>query len=140
MDNREFVALVKKESVDRVVKQIVDTLEKPPALVPAKANDNPIGRATRDFINQARIKQVQKSEWFKSLPEDRQKMLQQLVEETAELAISSLFTLIDGIASYEGNFEIVAVNAKGRKRVLNPEDSEMLHDLFSEVCEESRQK
>lgn len=36
-------------------------------------------------------------------------------------------------------FEIVAVEEE-RRTVLNPQNTDMLHDIFSEVCEEGRRK
>jgi len=42
--------------------------------------------------------------------------------------------LLDGVGgSYEGVFEVVAVDGEDRV-VVNPENTEMLHDTFSDVC------
>ena len=138
MDNRKFVAMVKKEAVDDVVKIIVNGLGSPPSLFTAKPNDE-IGQSVATFRNKAGAEKRNQSEWFKRLNKDEQGVVQRLLEECAELAVANLFTLIDGVGgNYEGVFEIVAIDSKDRRQVINPEDTEMLHDLFSEVCEETR--
>jgi hypothetical protein len=140
MDNRKFVAVVRKEAVDKVVKIVVNGLETPPPLFTAKPNDE-IGQTVVTFRNKAGAEKRNQSEWFKHLNKDEQGIVQRLLEECAELAVANFFTLIDGVGgSYEGVFEIVAIDSKDRRHVVNPEDDEMLHDLFSEVCEETRRK
>ena len=72
------------------------------------------------------------------LPDDRSR-IESIIKGTAELSTFSFLTLIDGVAgSYEGVFEIVAVDAYENRTVINPENTEMLHDVFSEICEEER--
>ena len=66
-------------------------------------------------------------------------MVSGMLQECAELSVSSLFALIDGVAGdYKGVFEIVAVSA-GQRTTINPANTEMLHDVFAEVCADDRQ-
>jgi hypothetical protein len=140
VNNRKFVAMVKKEAVDDVLKIVVNGLETPPPLFTAKPNDI-IGQEVATFRNKAGAEKRNQSEWFKGLNKNEQEIVQRLLEECTELAVANVFTLIDGVGgSYEGVFEIVAIDSKDRRHVVNPEDTEMLHDLFSEVCEETRRK
>lgn len=63
-----------------------------------------------------------------------------ILEECAEQVLASFFCLVDGVGgNYEGVFEIVAVEEE-RRKLLNPQNTEMLHDIFSDVCEEGRRK
>jgi hypothetical protein len=49
------------------------------------------------------------------------------------------FTLLDGVSGpFEGVFEVVAIDSDERRQIVNPENTDMLHDLFSEICEEDR--
>lgn len=67
-------------------------------------------------------------------------MVRAILEDCAERAVASFFTLLDGVGgSHEGVFEVLAVDSDDQRTILNPQNTEMLHDLFSEVCEEGRQ-
>lgn len=75
-----------------------------------------------------------------SVAEDEQKLMGNILEECAERVLANFFCLVDGVGgNYESVFEIVAVDEEWRK-VLNPQNTEMLHDIFSDVCEEGRRK
>lgn len=66
-------------------------------------------------------------------------MIRDILEDCAETAIASFFTLLDGVGgNYEGVFQIVAIDSTNHRNVLNPENTEMLHDIFSEACEKGR--
>jgi hypothetical protein len=65
---------------------------------------------------------------------DRQ-IVAELLRECTEKAIGSVFAIIDGVAGeVPGVFEIAEIDGDERK-VINPQNSEMLHDLFSDICE-----
>jgi hypothetical protein len=73
------------------------------------------------------------------LTEEEQQIVQTLIEEVAELSVFSVLTTIDGVAGpYEGVFEVVAVDAEEHRTLINPQNTEMLHDLFSDICEGDR--
>jgi hypothetical protein len=141
MDSHEFVALTKRYCVDDVVGQIVDTLGTPRPQNHLPESSNPVEGAISQWINDRSLVERHRSEWFRRLPENDQKMVRDILEECAESAVASFFTLLDGVGGPSGGvFEIVEVNSLNRRSVLNPENTEMLHDIFSELCEEGRQQ
>jgi REP element-mobilizing transposase RayT len=78
------------------------------------------------------------TEWFSRLTDDERKMIRNILEDCAERTLANFFCLVDGAAgNYKGVFEIVAVEGN-RRKALNPQNTEMLHDIFSEICEEGR--
>ncbi len=140
MDSREFVKLAKHETVDNTIKVLIDHLRTPRRPRPAAVEKVPgiVADSLREWFNEGAIRQQRQAAWFATLGEDGQRTLFGLLEECAELAASSFFALIDGVGGeFEGVFEIVAVFG-GNRTVLNPQNTEMLHDLFSDVCEEER--
>jgi hypothetical protein len=139
MDSREFVRLLKHEGVDSVVSSILRKLKSPRQPQATAESDDPIQRGVTEFINQgARVRQ-QQAAWFRQLSDEQQRVLINMLEECAELSALSVCTLIDGVGgNYEGTLELSAVDSKGKKTRLNPENSEMLHDLLSDVLEEER--
>jgi len=74
--------------------------------------------------------------WFHRLSQDEQKIVENILRECAERTLANLLCLLDGVdGSYQGVFEIVAVNGDDRT-VVNPENTEMLHDIFYDIHEE----
>ena len=74
------------------------------------------------------------SKWSEQLSEDDQATFRDEIRECAELTFVSFLTLIDGVdCGSEGVFEIVAVDAKGNRMVLNPQNTEMLHNIFYDI-------
>jgi len=141
MDSREFAAMAKQYAVDQVVEGIVARLKSPRLSTEAKTPHNEIEHAISRWINEDALAERRRSEWFNRLKEDDQKILKDTLEDCAERAAATLFCLIDGVdGSYEGVFEIVAVDSANRRIVLNPGNAEMLHDVFSDVCEEGRRR
>jgi hypothetical protein len=142
MNNREFAAMAKRHAVDEVADEVVDNLENP-RLTPHRQVDpgDLIGQSIQKWIDRhSQIKQ-RRSEWFHRLTNDDQETLREILKDCAEKAVGNLFCLIDGVGgAYEGVFEIVAVDSDSRRHVLNPQSDDMLHDIFSEVCEKNRTK
>jgi hypothetical protein len=138
MDSREFVQLLKHEAVDSAVSSILKKLKIPRQLQATTESDDPIQKGVTEFINQgARIQQHQAA-WFRQLSDEQKSILINLLEECTQLSALYACTLLDGVSHYEGTFELSAVDPKGKKTRLNPENSEMLHDLLSDVLEEER--
>lgn len=141
MDNREFVVMTKQYAVNDVVEECVNALKAPRLPKHLPVPRGPVEESITRWITDHSLVEQQRSEWFNLLTEEHQKMVRAILEDCAERAVASLFTLLDGVGgAYEGVFEIVAVDSANRRSVLNPQNTEMLHDLFSEICEEGRQK
>jgi hypothetical protein len=67
-------------------------------------------------------------------------LVRDVLEDCAGEVLGNFFCLIDGVCgNYNGVFEIVAVDGDERK-IVNPQNTEMLHDLFSEICEQDQQR
>jgi hypothetical protein len=62
------------------------------------------------------------------------------LQECSEISVASFLNVLDGTGGdFIGVFELIAVTDETRA-LVNPENSEMLHDLFAEVChDDSRQ-
>lgn len=137
MDSRELVVMVKRYAVDDIVESFVGTLKSPRSGLPDAAN--PSANDTLRFVDKHSVVHQRRSAWYGRLTPDDRAMIGELLEDCAEAAVANVFTLLDGVGgSYEGVFEIVAVDSASQRHVLNPGNSPMLHDLFSEVCEEGR--
>ena len=63
--------------------------------------------------------------------------MKELLQECAELSAVAFLGVLDGIGSYEGSFKLIAMDEKGDRTVVNPENSEMLHDVFYDVRAEA---
>jgi len=91
-------------------------------------------------MNHRNSEKRRKSDWFHCLSQADKQMLEEVLEECAEFTAACVFNLVDGVGGdCPGVFEIVAVS-QGERTVLNPENSDLLHDLFSEVCEGDRRR
>jgi hypothetical protein len=140
MNSREFVRIVKQEAVDYVVRSISNTLRSPLPLRPEPDLGDPIKHSIADFYNTGAAVEQRRSAWFQQLSEEQQTMLAGILRDCAELSAHSFCGLIDGVGGgYEGVFELVAIDSNGRKRIVNPENTDMLHDLLSEICAEEQQ-
>ena len=141
MDSRQFVVMTKQYAVDEVVEEVVSALKAPRLPADQQVVHNDVEQSISKWINDHSLVERQRSEWFNQLTEENRKMVRAILEDCAERAVASFFTLLDGVGgAYEGVFEVVAVDSEEQRSVLNPQNTEMLHDLFSEVCEEGRQK
>jgi len=141
MDSRQFVVMTKQYAVDEVVVEVVGALKAPRLPVDQQVVHNDVEQSISKWINDHSLVERQRSEWFNQLTEENRKMVRAILEDCAERAVASFFTLLDGVGgAYEGVFEVVAVDSEEQRSVLNPTNTELLHDLFSEVREEGRQK
>ena len=137
MDGREFVSLVKLESITWPVSIILKKLNSPRALQPLPESSDPIEKGGFDFNNRAAQVEQSRAAWFQQLSEDQKAVLSEVLRECAELSALSFCTLIDGVGgSFDGVFKIHAVDPSGKVTLINSDDSEMLHDLLTEVCAE----
>lgn len=141
MDNYEFVKMTKRYAVDGVVQEMAARLKSPRLM---NEQSKPIGdleKALAQWVADAGRAQQHRSEWFNRLSEPDQKMVMGLLEDAAANAIANFFALLDGVGgSFEGTFEIVAVDSENERIILNQENTEMLHDIFSDVCERDRRQ
>jgi len=141
MDNREFVVMTKQYAVNDVVEECVNALKAPRLPKHLPVPRDPVEESISRWITDHSFVEQQRSEWFNLLTGENQRMVRAILKDCAERALASFFTLLDGVGgAYEGVFEIVAVDSANRRSVLNPQNTVMLHDLFSEICEEGRQK
>src|ERR1019366_7525962 len=121
MDSREFVAITKQCAVDEVVEQTVDSLKAPRLPNPLQEPHGPVEQSISQWINDRSLVKQHRSEWFNRLTEDEQAMIRDILEDCAETAVASFFTLLDGVGgNYEGVFQIVAIDSANRRNVLNP--------------------
>ncbi|MFC5863486.1 hypothetical protein ACFPT7_14365 [Acidicapsa dinghuensis] len=143
MDNRMFAEMVKREAVDPTVGDILKTLKNPRSSrpVPAGNSQDPISTDLDKWLNDAVLAKQRRAAWFVQLDEEGQQTLKELLQECAEATAFHFLNLIDGTGgSFEGVFEIVAVDGDESRTIINPENTDMLHDLFSEVCEANRER
>lgn len=139
MDGRTFALMAKKRAVDENVASLVRSLRSARfRRTPVDTSDH-VSRGISSWIKKHADDEGERSAWFLGLNEADQKRVEELMAECSETAVSSLMCLIDGVdSSWEGVFEIVAIDQEDGRTVINPENTEFLHDLFSEVCEEQR--
>src|SRR5262245_30614463 len=123
MDSRQFALLAKQHAIHEVVEQLITSLRTPHTIPHRTAAKTPLDDSLSSWLEaQSRVQQ-ERSEWFSRLAEDDQEVVAAILQECAELCVSSLFALIDGVAGdYQGVFEIVAVSA-GQRTVINPENT-----------------
>jgi hypothetical protein len=141
MDSCEFVVKTKQYAVDDTVNQIFKTLTTPRPAKRLHGSGSPVEQDISQWINDHSLLEQRRSEWFNRLKEDDQVMIRDFLEDCAELAVASFFTFLDGVGeSYEEIFEIVAIGSDNQRNVLNPQNTEMMHDIFYEVCEEGRRR
>jgi hypothetical protein len=138
LNNVDFVSRTKRYAVDDTVEMIMKSLRSPRIMSAKTKNADPIGQGVSEWMEKRSREEQRRSEWFKRLSADDQLILRNILVGCAEMTAASIFTFLDGVGGdSEGVFEIVEVVGDERT-TLNPENSEMLHDLFSEVCEQER--
>lgn len=139
MDSRDFIRMLKHEAVDGAIQSTLRSLRSPRVPQPVPDPGNSVQKSIADRFNAGAEREQAQSTWFRSLSAEHQAMLISLLEECVESCALSVCTLIDGVGGpWEGVFELTAVDANDHRTVLNPENSDMLHDLLSEVIEEER--
>ena len=133
--------MTKQYAVDQVVEQAINSLGTPGLPKPSRENADMVEQSISQRIHDRSLVEQRRSEWFNRLTEHDRMMIRDILEDCAEMAIGSFFTLLDGVGgNYEGVFQIVAIDSTNDGKVLNPENTEMLHDIFSDVCEEDRRQ
>jgi hypothetical protein len=101
--------------------------------------NNVIGKSIQKWIEDHSRTERERSEWFDRLSEQEQQIVAGLLNQCAERSVFQFPSLLDAVEGpYEGIFEIVAVDGDDRRTVINPENTDLLHDLFSDVCEKDR--
>ena len=141
MECREFVKLAKREAVDSAVQIVMQRLRSPrvPAPPAAEYPAGSPGEWIHKRYNQAALEEQFQAAWFATLDAGGREILRELLAECAELAGFGFFTLIDGVGGdCDGVFEIIHVSGDEERTVLNPQNTEMLHNVFSEICEAER--
>jgi hypothetical protein len=137
MNSREFIRSVKKYAADDVVAMMLRELTNPRVFPPPEPDGGTYPWIS-DWISKGELRAHRKADWFATLDSEGKQVLQDLLQECSEACLFQTFAYIDGVGgNYNGVFEITAVAGENRT-VLNPENTEMLHDLLSEVCEEDR--
>ena len=140
MDNREFIAIAKEYAVDDVVRICVNALKATRLPKGSPVIRGPVEEDIARWMNDHSRVEQNRSEWFNRLTEEEQKLIKDMLEDCAERTLGNFLCLVDGVGgNYKGVFEIVAVEGN-RRTVVNPQNTEMLHDIFSEVCEAGRQR
>lgn len=105
---------------------------------PSASAESSIQESVSAFIHAREASEYERAQWFHQLSANDRRLITELLRECAEKATFSVFTIIDGVAGeVPGVFEITEIDGDDRQ-VINPENSEMLHDLFSEICEADR--
>ena len=115
MNREEFVKAVKAETSDAAVTGTISWLQKPPGRKPA-------------------LKKVELSKWFATLSNEDRIRIEEIIRESAELAVFAFFSLLDGMAFVDdgedkGSLELYYVRADQRI-LLNDMTGECLHDIY----------
>jgi hypothetical protein len=118
MTGKDFVDVVRIQACDGAIEAMLLGLEIPPGRFPSQ----------RD---------VDLSNWYRSLSPESQNMLQAIVAETARQAVFSFLALLDGVASLgksrpEGKLQLFYVEREERY-LLTDTASEELHNLFNQT-------
>jgi hypothetical protein len=97
MDSRQFVVMTKQYAVDEVVKEVVGALKAPRLPADLQIAHNHVEPSISKWINDHSLVERQRSEWFNQLTEENRKMVRAILEDCAERAVASFFTLLDGV-------------------------------------------
>ena len=139
MDGRDFVRMVKHEAVDDTLRVTIKALESPRQLKPVPDSTDPIQIGIAEFYNKGALDEQRKAAFYRGLTDEQRKVFVEILQDCVELSALSFCCLIDGVGgNWEGVFKVYAVDAREQRTLLNPENSDMLHDLLSEVCAEDR--
>jgi hypothetical protein len=125
MNRDQFIEAVKTETSDSAVHGTMSWLKKPAGRQPAR-------------------KKVELSSWFNSLsPVDRQKV-EQVARESAELAVFSFLSLLDGMSFVDEGEEkgqLELFYRRGNERVLvNDPNDDYLHDIYNSKLNQSAER
>ena len=137
MDAREFIEVIQYEAIDSPYKKILKELLHPKPTVPLEAWTSEIDKSVGVSLHARAEIEQRRARWFNDLDENGREFVKELLQECAELSAVAFLGVLDGIGSYEGSFKLIAMDAKGDRTVVNPENSEMLHDVFYDVRAEA---
>lgn len=116
MNRDQFIDALKVETSDSAVYGTLSWLRKPHGRQPAR-------------------KKVQLSKWFNNLSDLDQRRIEEVVRESAELAVFSFLSLLDGMSFVddgENKGRLELFYQRGDERLLlNDPQAEYLHDIFN---------
>lgn len=119
MTREEFVRASKAQTSDAALFGTVAVLHRPPGRKPDR----------RD---------VALSEWYGKLSTEDQEHVFAAMKEAAELAVFSLFCILDGVSAIEDSKEKGILQLTYRNGpefiILNSTTGDQLHDLYNEMC------
>jgi hypothetical protein len=115
MTSEEFVQGMFENAVASGVESCIRVLEEPPGRKPWKDD-------------------VEESNWFNGLTHDDKVFARRCMTKAAEMALFSVFTVLDGVSTIEargpkGEFRLY-FEKDGKSVLLNPPEGKMLHDLM----------
>lgn len=137
MDAREFIEVIQREAIDSPYKKILKELLQPKPTVPLEAWTSEVDKSVGVSLHDRAQMEQRRAQWFNGLDDNGREVVKELLQECAELSAVAFLGVLDGIGSYEGSFKLIAMDAKGNRTVVNPENGEMLHDVFYDVRAES---
>lgn len=94
-----------------------------------KYAEHPVGRGVS-------AERKARASWIATLDDDRRRWLHQLVEEGAHSGVFGVLCVLDHVrfledAEEKGSFTLIYTSPSGAQTQINPEEGEMLHDLFN---------
>ncbi|NUQ28560.1 MAG: hypothetical protein HOQ35_08605 [Acidobacteriaceae bacterium] len=137
MDARELIEVIQRDAIDYPYKQLLKQLLQPKSTIPMEAWTSEVDKSVGMSLHARAEIEERRARWFHDLDDNGREFVKELLQECAELSAVMFLNVLDGIGSYEGSFKLVAMDAKGNRTVVNPENSEMLHDVFYDVMAES---
>jgi len=137
MDAREFIEVIQRDAIDYPYKQLLKQLLQPKPTIPMEAWTSEVDKSVGMSLHARAEIEERRARWFHDLDDNGREFVKELLQECAELSAVMFLNVLDGIGSYEGSFKLVAMDAKGNRTVVNPENGEMLHDVFYDVMAES---
>jgi len=137
MDAREFIEVIQHEAIDSPYKKILKELLHPKPTVPLEAWTSEVDKSVGVSLHDRAQTEQRRARWFNDLDDNGREFVKELLQECAELSAVSFLGVLDGIGSYEGTFRLIAMDAKGNRTVVNPENGEMLHDVFYDARAEA---
>ena len=137
MDAREFIEVIQHEAIDSPYQKIMRELLHPKPTIPLEAWTSEVDKSVGMSLHARAETEQRRARWFHDLDDNGRELVKELLQECAELSAVSILNVLDGIGSYEGSFKLIAMDEKGNRTVINPENGEMLHDVFYDVRAEA---
>ena len=119
LGSRDFVNILKQHASDGVGLEVIKSALRP----------NPFDSSPQ------RSKRIR--EFIEGLSESDRETLSSLLQDAAEFSIAGALCVLDGVGgNYNGTFELYSFESDETKHLVNSENSEMLHDIYSELLSE----